>query len=424
MVKMKRVMPTVLDEMEQFAEDRIALEYRRKILLEDNYLYELNKEAALEQPLGHDMTFVAGRVGVGKTTDAIMRARLAFRAGYMVYHNGIGCLFGMEVPDLGIYAFSHSIRRRAHIVIDEAHNFCPSRRSNTIRSQTFLNGLSGRRKNDHRLDLMSSQPRQMDFSVMEQVMWARVPEELSKWARKKSAYGEWCYRKINVLGPYPWRDKNMFEQWGISYYERDVEHREFTALPSQWYDAAAAVNSWANIKKLAGKGVGSEQMWEYLDSADTDEELIVDEYGNEVVGMAEDGTFIVRGPEGQQSSARTAEERAAQDAQVEYENTILTYILMAFRPVIDETGVERPPALNPDPQEKIPVAKIARVIRDHGAPACTESRLRKMLTSYDVRVRGRDETVIVEDIARVYAAYGAWPYPFGDYTPRPPRPPG
>lgn len=370
---LKRVYPDVVDLLPDRVEDTIEKEYRKQVLAEDNLLHDENRKIAQQTPLGFGMEFVSGLKGRGKTTFATMQARKYFRMGYMVITNGIGVLEGWIADDKALFTLNHTGLHHLVVIIDEVHNFAQRRTANAVRQRAFVNALSGLRKQDCYIIMMSSQEDEVAHNVLRECEYFHYPMPTDTFALDD--YPDWAHCKVETVGPYPIRGSTVGEQYGVQYYDEDCESNTFAAMPSAWYDAAACQNSYQEIKRLVGgKAMDASSMWDLV--ASEDDIALLDEYGNPVYDVTEDGQMV-------------SGETDAQDT-IQEEYAILGMILKAYNS--GHLSVEG----------RTPMARLKRVVRDEGGPVLTDRAFENLLLSYQVIPVGENKLVVPEEFAAIY----------------------
>lgn len=370
---LKRVYPDVVDHLPDRVEDTIPKEYRKRVLAEDNLLHDENRARAQQTPLGFGMEFVSGLKGRGKTTFATMQARKYFRQGYMVITNGIGILEGWIADDKALFALNHTGLSHLVIIIDEVHNFAQRRTANAVRQRAFVNALSGLRKQDAYVIIMSSQEDEVAHNVQRECEYFHYPSPTEKF--HTDDYPEWAHCKVETVGPFPYRGSTVGEEYGVAYYDDDCDKATFSITPSAWYDAAACQNSYQEIKRLVGgQAMGASQMWDLV--ASEDDIALVDEFGNALYDVTEDGQMV-------------AGETDNQDT-IQQEYRILGLLLRAYN-----SG-------HLSAQRETPMARLQRVVRDSEGPVLSNREFENLLLSYNIVPRGESKLVVPDQFAAIY----------------------
>ena len=370
---LKRVYPDVVDHLPDRVEDSIRKEYRKQVLAEDNLMHDENRQWAQQNPLGFGMEFVSGLKGRGKTTFATMQARKYFRRGYMVITNGIGVLEGWIADDKALFALNHTGLAHLVIIIDEVHNFAQRRTANSVRQRAFVNALSGLRKMDCYIIIMSSQEDEVAHNVLRECEYFHYPMPTESFAMDD--YPDWAHCHVETVGPYPIRGSTVGEQYDVQYYDDDCEKATFSVLPSAWYDAAACQNSYQEIKRLVGgQAMGAASMWDLVESGD--DISLLDEFGNALYDVTEDGQTV-------------SGETDTQD-QVEQEYKTLGLLLKAYN-----SGYL-------SAEQRTPMARLQRVVRDDGGPNLTNREFEHLLLSYNIVPVGDSKLVVPDEFAAIY----------------------
>ena len=276
------IRPEVALSLPQVPEDTIPREYRHWRLRQALANHRANREWAQHQVLGHTVHLYLGPRGAGKTTDLSLKLLFLFELGFFVVSNGLGLLFGVEVPERAFYNMHRKLPRGTAIGWDEIHNAFPTNAASTTRGRMGFNAMTGMRKNDQRLDGATSTVDSLSPTLKRATEWWHYPRP----ARSQRGVGRgipaWCRRAGALVGPYPIRTTDEVAQaYDIEYHDQECQKYFTTVRPSAWYDAAACQYSWQNVKDLmAGAEWNSASM---LDDADSDDAITLDLYDDDEI---------------------------------------------------------------------------------------------------------------------------------------------
>ena len=230
-------------------------------------------------PLEHGIYIVAGKMGRGKTTAMALFAALLYAQGYLVFHNS-SILFGYRFDNMvDLYLFSERMPTNCALFIDEAHTFANRFNTNTTRQQMFQQALAGLRKNSTPIYLGSAQA----FELPSNLKWIvnyiiyPMPRQLKTGSGTKAnpdawrlPYPRWCWNTLKLLGPEPYRGKDIGEEYGIPMYDEGVGVMTKHVSPAHWYGAAKLQHSYERLK------VGESFQ---ISSSDIRSELVIDRPG-------------------------------------------------------------------------------------------------------------------------------------------------
>ena len=160
-----------------------------------------------------------------------MLAALVYASGYRVVHNA-SLLFAWRVDDMDIIRLGETTEVNMMAVIDELHIHSNRYAQNTLRQRTSVEGLAGLRKNLSPVLGMSQQEHQIAHDWRAEVDAVFYPSRSTPPESQRGSYPPWCWRRIDVAGPQPWRGKMMGEQLGIQVYREGRYHqRVFDSSP-------------------------------------------------------------------------------------------------------------------------------------------------------------------------------------------------
>ena len=219
--------------------------------------YERNK--GNPKPLGWGNFLVSGLKGEGKSTFATLLAALVYASGYKVVHNA-SLLFAWRVDDMDIIRLGETTEVNMMAVIDELHIHSNRYAQNTLRQRTAVEGLAGLRKNLSPVIGMSQQEHQIAHDWRAEVDAVFYPSRSMAPESKRGSYPPWCWRRIDVGGPQPWRGKMMGETLGIQVYREDVTTNGFLIHPQAWYEAAKLQWSFERVRPGATRNIDSVAM--------------------------------------------------------------------------------------------------------------------------------------------------------------------
>lgn len=236
------------------------------------------------KPLGWGNFLVSGLKGEGKSTFATMLAALVYASGYRVVHNA-SLLFAWRVDDMDMIRLGETTEVNMMAVIDELHIHSNRYAQNTLRQRTSVEGLAGLRKNLSPVLGMSQQEHQIAHDWRAEVDAVFYPSRSTPPESQRGSYPPWCWRRIDVAGPQPWRGKMMGEQLGIQVYREDVTTNGFLIHPRAWYEAAKLQWSFERVRPGATRNIDSVAMRAAAERGD------VIDFGDDDEAMVEDGEF-------------------------------------------------------------------------------------------------------------------------------------
>ena len=244
--------------------DRITVGERVKAWRTIQALHEYNRarhddpdDPFTLPPLRHGIYIVAGKMGRGKTTAMSLFAALVYGQGYLVFHNS-SLLFGYRFDNMvDLYLFSRNMPNNCALFIDEAHTFANRFNTNTTRQQMFQQALAGLRKNSTPIYMGSAQAFELPGNlkwIVDYVVYPMPRKLRTGWGTKASPdrwtlpYPRWCWNTLKMLGPEPYRGKDIGEEYGIPMYDEDVGVVTKHVSPAHWYEAAKLQHSYERVK--------------------------------------------------------------------------------------------------------------------------------------------------------------------------------
>lgn len=212
------------------------------------HLANVNKRRAR----GHEVFFISGDMGTGKTLLATVMLLPAYLAGAEVYST-TSLLFGYRVDPELVFTFAEFLPPGSYLFIDEAHVYADRYGENSIRQRTLSSSVTMLRKRGIRMILASANEPQVAGSLKQHVETLIYPR-ITKWRDGMDGYPTWCYLDLAILGPSPWQGRRMGDEWGGVGRHNGQTRLKFTPTlnPRAVYQAGKLLDTWAQPQIAAG----------------------------------------------------------------------------------------------------------------------------------------------------------------------------
>ncbi len=250
-ITLERFMDGILAERHPL--DTLSRDARAAVWQLSHGMHDYMRAETGGPPPRHHHRLWGGPKGYGKSQCANHDSYIFFLLGGMVYSwNALG--YGLEISKDEFYTLAESVGQNFWVYLDEVHVLVDSHPM-ASRNQIVAENDALLRKRSARLDATSTREHRLPPFYREEVDVVFYP---NRWvpAAHKAAYAaghrpqwnypNWCYVRIDAIGPRPYVPRGLREEWNIAPKSEKTRRMtkilepEMLYLSSHMYDSFAA----------------------------------------------------------------------------------------------------------------------------------------------------------------------------------------